>query len=229
MTTKTIIPTAVFHSWRSSLLTCPSCVSSRPSTTRFSPASKCPPGIYDIEKRGEPTEITQNQIGKLITTGSSDSSKPLYWAFPKQAFDKEEVNQNPDGPFTIRTVKWKPVDGLSFPKDPSKPNPPWAEQRWKLLTLGLNGATGINTLARRDKRCLLAMVTPAGKDLVTDIPEALRFRQVLNLLSLTPTSEEKDTTTYSNYINATYVVRLVLDMFKRKVCAVHPTETTPGK
>ncbi|KAK8033983.1 PhoH-like protein [Apiospora rasikravindrae] len=68
----------------------------------------------------------------------------------------------------------------------------------------------------------------------------LRFRQFLTLygknttgsnllLSLTPTSERKDIKTYSNPINAAYTVRLVLDIFKRKVCAVHPTETTPGQ
>ncbi|KAK8033984.1 hypothetical protein PG993_008979 [Apiospora rasikravindrae] len=77
------------------------------------------PGIYNPAEHGEPTIITDAQIGKLVSTGNSKIHKTLHWAFPEQAFDRE-ADWKGDGPFTIKTVAWKPADGLDFHEDLSK-------------------------------------------------------------------------------------------------------------
>ncbi|KAK8113593.1 nonsense transcript regulator [Apiospora sp. TS-2023a] len=41
--------------------------------------------------------------------------------------------------------------------------------------------------------------------------------------------EDQDGTSYLNHTNAGFVVRAVVNAFKQDLCAIHPTETTPGK
>ncbi|KAK8064317.1 NAM7-nonsense-mediated mRNA decay protein [Apiospora saccharicola] len=44
-----------------------------------------------------------------------------------------------------------------------------------------------------------------------------------------PSYEAQDGTSYLNHTNAGFVVRAVVNAFKQELCAVHPTETNPGK
>ncbi|KAK7968101.1 SEN1 N terminal-domain-containing protein [Apiospora aurea] len=49
------------------------------------------------------------------------------------------------------------------------------------------------------------------------------------MLDMKSTTEEKEDTSFLNRTNAGLVVRMVINVFKQQLCAINPTDSTPGK